>query len=478
MNLALVLAVAALLAAENIADAKDPVLPDGLTLLEKQDEFLVVLGPEGQGVCSPSGVVVIPARFDQINYVGDHLFAVAKFRDDGSTARWLFNAHGKVVAKLPEWARVDQRRFSEGLLSIGEEYSLVAFINKQGKLLPNFDLYTDVKEFSCGLAAATLSDRRGRWSGFINHQGKMVIGPYKDRDLSNFENGVAVVNEYVDKKYRSGLVSTSGKFVMPMKFGSISSIGNGKFWVTHSGHIQFFDSAGKLFIDFPRDCTSASPPDKFEKNTWIACGFGGTLNNSLKWGYCDMHGKVVMSPRFPVCFSFIGNRAVACAKLHDNLACGVIDRKGNWLVKPKYQGVVIVDDSHWKLDNEIPADGKFVNAGSFRDVVFEKLLRDNDLIGMTFGELEKVLGKLDSPAYLEQKSKIGVKVVMFNLNPGAMCGSGSRTLLFAFDQSDKVTGWRIMGGGYEAGSQPWITENVVAENESKGLVLGNLIPKR
>ncbi|MBX9950002.1 MAG: WG repeat-containing protein [Candidatus Obscuribacterales bacterium] len=466
---------------------QQPVLPEGYSLAEKQDEYQMVSGPEGQGVFSATGKLILAAKFDQVRYVGDRMFAVSKFTDEGSTHWWLFDDEGKMVAKLPDWTRIDDHRFREGLLNIGDSYSPTAFINKQGKVVLNFDMYTDVKEFCGGLAAASYSNRDGSWSGYINHQGKMVIGPFKDADLANFENNQVVLSNYPENgKPKFGVISTSGKFIIPLKFESVQPAGDGNYLAVLNGKHMVFNSAGKVILKFPEYCTSVDIPMRLEKDTWIACGFGGNGNRERYsgkvgsiWGYCDIHGNIVMTPRFASAQSFKGNRAVAyVARKEEEQSCGVIDRNGKWLVEPKYQYISITDDAHWTLGPLSLANTKFMDAGHYRALVFEDLLQKHDFIGMELCELEKVLGKLDSPPYLEQMTQLGVKSALFSLTPHATCGAGSSTLQFAFDENNKITGWRVLSGGYPRDSQTWITENVVAENDAKGLQLGNLVPKK
>lgn len=461
-------------------EVKEPVLPSGLTLLTREGGYNIVNGPDGHGLCSESGKLVIPARFNQIRFVGDQRFVAQAFQDDGSTRCWLFDGKGRVISRLPDWTYLSDRQFHEGLLNIGDSYSPTAFVDLKGNVLPNFDKYTDVLEFSNGLATASISNREGRGTGFINHQGKMVIGPFKNGEVSKFENGLAVVSSspaVVKPKY--GIVSTSGKFVVPMTYDAISAIGNGKFWAHKNNRVWILDSSGKVFIQFPRGCTSAAPPDKFEKNTWIACGFGGKINQSLKWGYCDVAGKIVMSPRFAAAESFIGKKAVAYEKLSGiGLACGVIDRQGNWVVKPKYRSIALIDDNHWNL-GEV-ATGRepagVPNARSARALIFQEVMQNHDLIGMPLNQFEELVGKLESPPYLNQTSEIGVKTAQTVL-VDSMCGPGSVVLNLAFDSNDKITGWRVLEGGVVSHSQPWITENVVLDDPQKGLQLSNLVPK-
>ncbi|MBA3857774.1 MAG: hypothetical protein C0507_12775 [Cyanobacteria bacterium PR.3.49] len=468
------------------AAAPEPVLPAGLRMVEQQDEFLLVAGDEGQGICSSTGKLIIAPKFNDVRYVGDRLFSVAKYNDDGSTARWLLDDHGETIARLPEWARTDNRRFCEGLLNIGDSYSPTAFIDRKGQILPRFDQYVDVKEFSYGLAEASFENREGRWSGYVNHRGKMVIGPFLNCDLTKFENGMALVSVSPPRgKPKVGVVSSTGTFILPLIYESVSPMAGGKYVVRENNKSTIIDARGKVFVKFPPNCTSVQPPEKWDKNTWIVCGFSTdtarkthSAGGEVKWGYCDINGKVVISPRFSSCYPFIGNRAIAYKGVSDReQVCGIIDRKGNWIVEPKYQYISMSDETHWTLGPLSSPDKKNADAGSNPYTAFDKVLRDYNLIGMSVVELEKHMGKLESPPYLEPSTTIGEKAAIMNLTPNATCGSGSFTLQIAFDANDKITGWRVTGGGLVSDSQPWITENVVVEDERKGFQLANLIPK-
>lgn len=461
----------------------EPVVPPGLTQVEKQDDYMVVSGSDGQGLSDLKGKLIIPAKFDGIRYVGDRLFAVQKYRDDASIAWWLFNDKGEVVSKMPDWTRIDYKRFQEGLLNIGDSYSPTAFIDKQGKVAMNFDMYIDVKEFSDGLAEAYYNDREGRWGGYINHQGKMVVGPFKDVELSKFEKGRARVTVYPPKgNPKSGVVTTSGKFLLPLKYERLTQFDDGLYLVSEAGKLKILDADRRVILIFPEQCTDVSMPDKLEKSAWIACGFGiagnrrGPLGKVVaKWGYCDINGKVVMSPRFAYALSFKKNRAVAFTSNDvDNQVCGVIDRQGRWIVAPKYKYISLSDAGTWSLGPLATTVGKFSSPDVNRTAVFRDLLRVHDFIGMHLSALEKVLGKVEISPW-EQKSTIGVKTVHFVLSPGGC--TGSTLLQFAFDADDKVVGWRLMPGGGLSHSQSWITENVICEDEKKGLEMGNLAPK-
>lgn len=461
-------------------EVSEPFLPPGLSIVQNMEGYFLVSGAEGHGIYSSKGTLIIPARYNDIKYVGDRKFVVRKFQD-ASTSCWLFDDKGTFIARLPDWTRVNDSVFHEGLLNIGDSYSPTAFVDEKGKVLPNFDRYTDVKEFSDGLASASLTNRDGRWAGFINHQGKMVIGPFQNADIFKFENGRAVVTVNPKAgKPKAGLVSSKGTFVVPMIYDAITAIGNGKFWAHKKNRVCILNSDGKVFIQFPADCTSITPPDKFDKNTWIACGFGGKLNQSLKWGFCDVNGNVVFTPRFALASSFIGNRAVAYEKLPvEGLACGVIDRKGRWLVEPKYKYITIIDDNHWNLGELVKGNEPAVipNARSARALTFQKALQSHDLIGMSLRQFEELVGKLEFPPYLKPEKKLGVKAAQLVL-VDSMCGPGSVVLTVALDANDSISGWRVLENGIAAHSQPWITENVCLDDAQKGLQLGNLVPKK
>ncbi|WP_299462594.1 WG repeat-containing protein [uncultured Microscilla sp.] len=97
---------------------------------------------------------------------------------------------GKLI--VPYHNRVGN--FSEGLVWVHNHYtSKYGFMNRTGKLVVQY-IYTQVKNFSEGLAAVK---KNGKW-GFIDTTGKLIIDNQFE-SANSFSEGLAIVEK--DNKY-------------------------------------------------------------------------------------------------------------------------------------------------------------------------------------------------------------------------------------------------------------------------------------
>ena len=158
-------------------------------------------------------------------------------------------------------------------MNIGGNNTPPAFINTLGKIVLKLDKYDDVKDFSCGLAAASFKDDDN--AGYIDHQGKMVIGPIESAEPESFDKGLAIVSQFKNGKSLFGVVSLTGTFVIPVQYDHVRLNTDGNFLVEKKAQQLVLDRDGKLVIKFPANCTWVDLPDKISKETWIPCGFGG-----------------------------------------------------------------------------------------------------------------------------------------------------------------------------------------------------------
>jgi hypothetical protein len=474
-------------AGETKESAQDPELPEGCSVCQKEDQYLFVNGTRGPGVFSLTGrEIIAPSQQQQVEYLGDGMFGVAHFGDAGAVSRFLVDSKGLTVCKLPDWARIAPgKRFHEGLLNIGEAYVHNVFINKRGASAFKCD-YSDVSDFSGGLAVVRYTDRLGATvSGCINCRGDMVIGPLQDTQLSPFSNGLATISKTVNGKTTSGVIDKSGKFVVPCGFDTVSPNIDGTFLATKDKHFVLLNPKGEVQIRFPESVTTVQLPDTISKQTLIPCGFGGSGDRAkylgklgAKWGYCDWSGKVIISPKFSYCSAFIGDLAVACAISHDDEQLdGVIDKEGNWIIQPKYQWVQIVSPNRFLvcLPDKSPSDAW--KSGQKRFDAFADLLERYNFIRMKKTELQHILGEPGTSENAEGKHTDWVSLARFDFSPYASCGFGSARVEFGIDKNDQVFGWRIEGGSRMNAACPWITENVTVEDRTKELTLANLAPK-
>jgi hypothetical protein len=467
---------------------KTPELPVDCHVDDRKGKYLIVGGPEGQGVFSLAGRQILAPKYAEVQYVGDKTFATMESNNPNPWRRKLFDDSGALIAELPDWARPQYREFHEGLLSVGDE--TIAFVNAQGHLVIKPELHGSAKDFGCGYSAAFFYNNDGGFSGYLDHQGKVAIGPFRDADIAPFDHGIGVITVYSKepKTTRTGALNTAGKFIVPIgEYDSLRVVDGGLLLATRKKKYFLLSKDNRVVASFPDDCTTVELPDKVGPDVWIPCGFGGTGPSArhrgfdgAKWGYCDLSGKVRMKGTFDFCSEFDGDLATVSVRDDDANpdVChwGVINRKGEFVVPPRYASISIATPNLFI----VPVVGEsrkeqWEDAWNGRFDLFGRWLKQVDFIGRTKADLDDIFGAIPLDTYKRYLAP-AVNSVGYGLTPGAMCGNAVSILEFGFDKDGKVLGWRIRGA-VDNLSPPWITENVVMRDPSRGLTLSNLVPK-
>ena len=217
------------------------------------------------------------------------------------------------------------------------------FIDKTGKLVipVKYDVADgmeggDYKSFSEGLV---LTYKNGLY-GYMDKQQKLVI-PHKYEHALNFHDGVAVVLD--DGLY--GVIDKDGKVVVPIKHSFIGSFGSG---------------LAPLGVDK-----------------------GEGIN---QYGYINKKGAVVIKPTWSEAYSFSEGLAAVRLDSGKSSKWGVIDTKGNYVVKPKHDDVIIQSESDEFEFN----DGHYINGKLFvYDYVNPKKRFESKIIRTTLDKTGK-----------------------------------------------------------------------------------------
>jgi hypothetical protein len=267
-----------------------------------QPQSLIAVEKDGQsGFIDQTGKVVIPFQFDRASGFYDGLALVTRkdkkyFID--VTGRVLFEAKYDVI-----------RSFSEGLcaVNIGEKtipnIGLISepgkwgYIDKTGKLAIPMK-YTHAENFSEGLAAIKDGDK----GAFIDHSEKIVFEVPLDVTLGFHEGLVGVLNHgtlaYFDR---------NGKQISPpLGYGPSShSFSEGLVPVEIKGKTGFMDRTGKILIEpqfeDAEDFSEGLAPVKLrsDETTWCPSAPSGSRKGfTMKWGYIDKTGKIVIPPQY------------------------------------------------------------------------------------------------------------------------------------------------------------------------------------
>jgi hypothetical protein len=192
------------------------------------------------------------------------------------------------------------------------------FVDTTGNfaLLPNYELAMD---FSEGAAAVFYNDK---W-GFIDEKGHAIIPPLFDATYG-FHERLA----YVEMAGKATYIDPQGKPVLPSPMTDIDfEYREGLVAFKKDGKMGFMDTKGAVVI-----------PPKFDNKDFSNFNEGLAMvqvkdaKGNLKWGFCDKTGNLAV----PAIFDFVKDFHYGAAVAVKNNKYGIIDMKGNWIIKPIY----------------------------------------------------------------------------------------------------------------------------------------------
>lgn len=193
---------------------------------------------------------------------------------------------GKLVIKS-QFSEV--KNFSQGLaaVKIADKWG---YTNKTGKLViePEFN---DARSFSEGLAAVKLDDK---W-GYIDTTGKMVVTQEFNDTYGFFEELAAV-----EINSRWGYIDRTGKFVIKPQFGSVYSFSEGLAAVVNDGYeLGYIDKTGKQIISIESNAGIIGIEGFSQGVALVETGGGGTCGPVIcAYGYIDKTGKIIVEQPF------------------------------------------------------------------------------------------------------------------------------------------------------------------------------------
>lgn len=291
---------------------------DGSIASDEEFDYIGEFSEEGLGVVrqkdkwgyvSLQGKIVINPQFEGAQNFSGGLAAVKQ------QGKWGFiDAHG-IVKITPQFTEV-YSGFSEGLAAV-QSADGKGYIDKHGNLLiPRDSRY--IGPFKRGVAEIReVKKKLNVWSslaygasialggiglppknalksnekrGFINRQGEEVVSTTYDEVLP-FTDDMALVRK--DKKW--GAVSKDGKNIIRPTYLSMRPFGGGMAAAYTGNGWQLVDKAGQVVKLLPDSVTDA-----------------GVLSEGLlpvcvgeKWGYMNMDGEIVVTPRFMQAGNFV-----------------------------------------------------------------------------------------------------------------------------------------------------------------------------
>lgn len=213
------------------------------------------------------------------------------------------NDAGKIVVPIKKYEVCG--RFSDGMAYVGksvpimidgyERYNyLQGFIDQTGHLvIPVEHEVSDsgdqigYRNFSEGLVAVLRNEKYG----YMNKQRELVV-PYRYKYANEFKEGLAIVSQ--NDKF--GAINNMGKTIIPLKFDYLGNYSEG---------LAVYS----------------------EKNHW---------NDDYSYGYIDKKGDVSIKASWSEACEFSEGLAAVRVNDYDSGKWGIIDKTGNFIVKPEY----------------------------------------------------------------------------------------------------------------------------------------------
>lgn len=224
-----------------------------------------------------------------------------------------------------------------------------------------------------------------RW-GYVNQSGTMVILPAYE-DAAPFAEGLAAVK--VDGCY--GYINPLGTVVLPSQYARAENFSDGLALVERNGNALFIDRTGKQIAALERGEKCApfhqgvAVVRKFEFGTPstyllnrngkrllvkeklrdigdfvgdLAVVKSGGNGLSIKYGYCNLQGKIAIPLVYDEAQPFSGDLAI----VRLNGKYGMIDRKGRPVIPPNFHQVALEAGGLVRVRKEI-AWGLYTTAG-------------------------------------------------------------------------------------------------------------------
>ncbi len=238
--------------------------------------------------------------------------------------------------------------------------------------------------------------------GFISKDGKVIIEPQYDY-FSDFKNGIAFIgigkfiqnDSYETFVGKTGIIDSTGKILFAPQFDDIELYDRKVGVYKKNSKYGFFRTNGTFLTD-----TLFEDAELFYHN--LAC-----VKIKSKYGFIDTTGQMAIPNRFDFANNFQKNE-VAVVAVNDKY--GIIDNKGNYILKPTYEKIEPFDDDiayfmEGGLYGVLNYKGQIVQKAQFKDKVY---VTDN---------YERVSNNSDKWGLIDEHGKIVIELRYDKIRP-------------------------------------------------------------
>ena len=337
----------------------------------------------------------------------------------------------KKVIKLPNaafyWyyladAQVKSEQYNKALNSIEIAIKLNSTYPSLETLIELLDLILSKLNNDLHLYPAALKTAEGTKWGYINKDGTFVIKPQYDNAMDFQDNGLAIVG----KGNLSGIIDRYGRFIVPLKFSSITQFTEGLAAVVDDSGFSVIDIRGQVITPksysyigmyqsrravfnnmneqgsylygylnrqgreaiamqymSANDFKDGQALVQIKDNQFALIGLNGeilytynyaSVNNpgdgllsfqpdtNSKYGYIDINGNIVIQPKYSVALPFNKERAVINTSVDISNKYGLIDKQGNFIIEPIYNDLNPIGEDRVALGIAINPEQPYIGS--------------------------------------------------------------------------------------------------------------------
>lgn len=231
----------------------------------------------------------------------------------------ILNSEGGILDHVPDnYQQVSVLSLQDKLLEVSDKNnSLVGVINfKNDVIIPT--QYNSLSLKNDFLILNPLSNK-----SIANINGKMLVSSKDYASVNIEDNGIVVTN----KKGLYGLLDFNGNVVLPIQYPNIYGVNGNTFAIANKNNLYALYNIQKQnqVSDFEYTFIQKEATD----TPFLAC----KLSNGVSlYGYIDNRGSTIIPFDFKSAYAFNGNYAM----VQNNGAYGLIDKSGDYFIKPKY----------------------------------------------------------------------------------------------------------------------------------------------
>lgn len=317
------------------------------------------------------GCYLIDKNFDKVS---DNWYEISCVGDGIALAASEF---GHIVALTPdgrelfEYEDAEQAcTFIDGVSIFYNDEGYYGLKDKKGNNVVEPDLYTEMQIPVCGLIPVGIEKKSGTKYGVIGTDGKEVLPCEYD--------GVVILRDYVSKGYflveshgKCGIIDRKGNEIVSVEYSSVVPQKDGRFLVSKYSNNNDETRFGVIDVKGNEIIPLRS---RYDNMLPFVDGVAPAKRKG-QWGLIDYNEEWVLANKYKEIQAFSADGLAMVTD--EDWECGIVNSKGEFVVKPRYEGIFRLSEKYYLTRNEDDEIGIITNAGEKIGSSFEAEL-DHD----------------------------------------------------------------------------------------------------